>query len=144
MNLTTTATLLSAALLAGCATTYHHPAIKDPKEMERKRSIAEGYCARMARGMPVPPMPQFQQQQQLPTTYTTTGQARIYNPNSGYTTATYNEVTHAQPTGGYGSVASSALSGYAQGRAMRAAMDAQKERDAVKHGCMLELGWIKE
>ncbi|MEQ1657461.1 MAG: hypothetical protein ABL896_01670 [Hylemonella sp.] len=118
-----------ALLLTGCATQYVHTTITDSKQAARQLDIDTGRCTAVAsQSVPVP-QPVAGINPALLGGQTTRMQGR-FSDGTTYTGTMTTEPNYA-------------AQGYAIGANMGPGLRAQREKDAIFHGCMVSLGWEK-
>ena len=120
--------------LAGCSTTWYNPHFNSDDARNRQLAIDEGYCNRVATGsVPMPEIRVYTPSQQ---SYMVTGNSNTFGRNgiqNNYFSGTVMPMNNG--------FASGFSSGMAQGAALGALIHAQRERDRIIRGCMVNLGW---
>jgi len=125
--------LMTLALaVTACVTTkpYVHNTLTDPAQIERQRAIDDGYCAQVASGVQVP---QIVTQPTGGGTYQVNGTVSTYGQN-GTTNSSYTGTVQKNDPNSFSK-------GFANGQNIANAVKAGKDKEAVRHGCMVERGW---
>ena len=126
--------ILVASALAGCSTTWYNPHFNSDDARNRQLVIDEGYCNRVAAGsVPMPEIRAYTPSQQ---SYMVTGNSNTFGGNgiqSHYFSGTVTPMNNG--------FASGFSSGMSQGAALGALIQAQREREKIIRGCMINLGW---
>ncbi|MEW6257790.1 MAG: hypothetical protein AB1592_17695 [Pseudomonadota bacterium] len=130
--------LLITVPLAGCQTagsapaSWQNPTLKTEAARERQFVIDNGRCK--AASMSSVPMPSGPGIVATPSSYNVSGSS--FGAGSGF--QTYNAtVTPTQSPG------AAFAGGFANGMAIRRAIDARMAQDEIYKGCMFQLGWAQ-
>lgn len=126
------AAVLAALGISGCATNWQHSSITDTALADRQFKFDDGYCLRVAVGA----------QPMLPIAVNTAGMSSSFSGQMSI----YDTSTGSRSFGTYGgtvtpSPGASFTSGFSNGMAIGAAIQARRIQDQIHDECMLRMGW---